>query len=103
MSLRREMLAVGVPLGQTAGLTAFIGLETPEDLRQFLYILDDMIFMHVMGVPEALRASFINLHNAVCLPDNVWAPPPGLEWQDVDWPTFDLALAAGIMQAFGLQ
>jgi hypothetical protein len=80
MSLRREMVALGVPRGQTAGLAAFVGLESPEDLRQFLEDLDGMYFMHVMGVPEALRASFINLHNAVCLPDNVWAPPPGLEW-----------------------
>ena len=102
MSLRREMLAVGVPRGQTAGLAAFIGLETPEDLRQFLYILDNMIFMHVMGVPEPLRASFINLHNAFCLPENVWAPPPGLQWQDVNWQTFDLAFANSIVDLANL-
>ena len=100
MSLRREMVALGVPRGQTAGLAAFVGLESPEDLRQFLEDLDGMYFMHVMGVPEALRASFINLHNACCLPENVWAPPPGYEWQDVNWQTFDFALALSIMEAF---
>ena len=103
MSLRRDMIALGVPRGQTAGLAAFIGVESREDLRQFLQILDDLLFMHVMGVPEALRASFINLHNACCLAENVWAPPPGYEWQDVNWQTFDLALALSIMEAFGQQ
>ena len=102
MSLRRAMLAVGVPRGQTAGLAEFIGLHTREDLTQFLDNINDKMFLHVFGVPEPLRASFINLHNAFCLPENVWAPPPGLEWQDVNWQTFDLAFAATLMQALGL-
>ena len=103
MSVRRELVALGVPRGQAAGFAAFAGLESGADLEQLLGELDGMHFWYVLGVPEALRAGFITLHNACCLPENVWAPPPGLEWQDVDWPTFDLALAAGIMQAFGLQ
>ena len=103
MSARRELVALGVPRGQAAALAAFAGLESFADVEEFLADLDGMHFGYAMGVPEALRASFIELHNEWCLPGNEWAPPAGLAWRDVDWPAFELSLGSSIMAAFGLQ